>query len=151
MPKLLIAYDNHAQTILHDFLESCADTTKQICYDNGVDFSTICPPMLNEKNTIDHMQSHSVCVVAAHGDNNFTYINSVGNKIECPIFICVEFKQFGYEIAVYTVHYQYRRVPIFCEEYTYTTKDTMGVDSSKGVTNSIGKHITAFLRNASKI
>lgn len=82
---------------------------------------------------------------------NFTYINSVGNKVECPIFICVEFKQFGYEIAVYTVHYQFRRVPIFCEEYTYTTKDTMGVDSSKGVTNSIGKHITAFLRNASKI
>ena len=82
---------------------------------------------------------------------HFTYINSVGNKVECPIFICVEFKQFGYEIAVYTVHYQFRRVPIFCEEYTYTTKDTMGVDSSKGVTNSIGKHITAFLRNASKI
>lgn len=82
---------------------------------------------------------------------HFTYINSVGNKVECPIFICVEFKQFGYEIAVYTVHYQFRRAPIFCEEYTYTTKDTMGVDSSKGVTNSIGKHITAFLRNASKI
>lgn len=82
---------------------------------------------------------------------HFTYINSVGNKVECPIFICVEFKQFGYEIAVYTVHYQFRRAPIFYKEYTYTLNDIMGLDNSKEVTNSIGKHITAFLRNASKI
>ena len=73
MPKLLIAYDNHTQTDLRNFLESCADTAKQICYDNGIDFSAICPPMLNEQNTISNMQSHAICVIAAHGDNNGVY------------------------------------------------------------------------------
>lgn len=67
MPKLLISYDNHPQTILHNFLESCADTTKQICYENGVDYSSICPPNLNEQNVREHMQAHSICVLAAHG------------------------------------------------------------------------------------
>ena len=97
MPKLLIAYDNHAQTILHDFLESCADTTKQICYDNGVDFSTICPPMLNEKNTRDHMQSHSVCVVAAHGDNNGIY-----NENGMPI------------VSLHTTNYNFQNKGFYC-------------------------------------
>ena len=35
MDKVLIAYNNDSTTILHDFLESCADEAKQICADNG--------------------------------------------------------------------------------------------------------------------
>lgn len=73
MSKLLILYDNHPQTILHDFLESCADTTKQMCFENGIDYSSLCPPSLNEQNVRDHMQAHSMCVVAAHGDSNGVY------------------------------------------------------------------------------
>lgn len=31
MNKVLIAYNNDSNTVLHDFLESCADEAKQIC------------------------------------------------------------------------------------------------------------------------
>lgn len=34
MGKILIACNNDSTTILHDFLESCADEAKQICADN---------------------------------------------------------------------------------------------------------------------
>lgn len=73
MSKLLISYDNHPQTILHDFLESCADATKQMCYEKGVDYLSIYPPSLNEQNVRDLMQTHSICVVAAHGDCDGVY------------------------------------------------------------------------------
>lgn len=82
---------------------------------------------------------------------HFTYINSIGGEIKCPIFICADFKQFGYRIVVYTIHHQFMESILFSKEYTYTLNDIMGLDNSKEVTNSIGKHITAFLRNASKI
>lgn len=39
MDKVLIAYNNDSTTILHDFLESCADEAKQICADNGIEYS----------------------------------------------------------------------------------------------------------------
>lgn len=82
---------------------------------------------------------------------HFTHINSIGGEIKCPIFICADFKQFGYRIVVYTIHHQFMESILFSKEYTYTLNDIMGLDNSKEVTNSIGKHITAFLRNASKI
>ena len=81
---------------------------------------------------------------------DFTHINAFGNETKCHIFICAEFKQFGYKIVVYTIHHQFMKAILFNKEYTYTLNDTMALDNSKEVTNSIGKHITAFLRNASK-
>ena len=52
MGKVLIAYDNDFGTVLHDFLESCADEAKQICVDNGIDYTVVCPPDLNEQSVV---------------------------------------------------------------------------------------------------
>lgn len=80
MSKILIAYNNDATTILHDFFESCADEAKQICMDNGIEFSSVCPPDLNEKEVIGNMCDHHICVLAAHGDPNGLY-NELGEAI----------------------------------------------------------------------
>ena len=80
MAKVLIAYNNDAETILHDFFESCADEAKQICIDNGVDFSSVCPPNLNEENVVGRMCEHQFCFVVTHGDANGLY-NETGEAI----------------------------------------------------------------------
>ena len=41
MDKVLIACNNDPITVLHDFLESCADEAKQICADNGSEICTV--------------------------------------------------------------------------------------------------------------
>jgi hypothetical protein len=54
MDKVLIAYNNDSTTILHDFLESCADEAKQICADNGIEYSSVYPPEMS-KTTIYYL------------------------------------------------------------------------------------------------
>lgn len=61
MDKVLIAYNNDSTTILHDFLESCADEAKQICADNGIEYSSVYPPNLSEQNVIGAMPEHQFC------------------------------------------------------------------------------------------
>ena len=61
MDKVLIAYNNDSTTILHDFLESCADEVKQICADNGIEYSSVYPPNLSEQNVIGAMPEHQFC------------------------------------------------------------------------------------------
>ena len=73
MGKVLIAYNNDSGTVLHDFLESCADEAKQICADNGIDYSSVCPPDLNEQSVVGAMPDHHLCFIAAHGDVDGIY------------------------------------------------------------------------------
>lgn len=58
----MIAYNNDSTTILHDFLESCADEAKQICADNGIEYSSVygiemselyIPPERPERNLVN--------------------------------------------------------------------------------------------------
>ena len=73
MGKVLIAYDNDSGTVLHDFLESCADEAKQICVDNGIDYTAVCPPDLDEQSVVGVMPDHHLCFIAAHGDADGIY------------------------------------------------------------------------------
>ena len=73
MGKVLIAYDNDSGTVLHDFLESCADEAKQICVDNGIDYTAVCPPDLDEQSVVGVMPDHNLCFIAAHGDADGIY------------------------------------------------------------------------------
>lgn len=73
MGKVLIAYNNDSETVLHDFLESCADEAKQICADNGINYSSVCPPDLNEQSVVGVMPDHHLCFIAAHGDVDGIY------------------------------------------------------------------------------
>ena len=68
MDKVLIAYNNDSSTILHDFLESCADEAKQICGDNGIECSSVYHPDLSEQNVIGAMTELQFCFFAGHGD-----------------------------------------------------------------------------------
>lgn len=73
MTDILIAYNNHEAVSLHQYLETCADIVKQTCIDNNKSYTPICPPNLTEKNVIEAMESHDICFIAAHGDNNGIY------------------------------------------------------------------------------
>lgn len=73
MGNVLIAYNNDSGTVLHNFLESCADEAKQICVDNGIDYTAVCPPNLNEKSAVGVMLDHHLCFIAAHGDADGIY------------------------------------------------------------------------------
>ena len=73
MGKVLIAYNNDSETVLHDFFESCADEAKQICADNGINYSSVCPPDLNEQSVVSVMPDHHLCFIAAHGDVDGIY------------------------------------------------------------------------------
>lgn len=73
MGKVLIAYNNDSGTVLHDFFESCADEAKQICADNGINYSSVCPPDLNEQSVVGVMPDHHLCFIAAHGDVDGIY------------------------------------------------------------------------------
>ena len=80
MGKVLIAYNNDSGTVLHDFLESCADEAKQICADNGIDYTAVCPPDLDEESVVGVMPDHHLCFIAAHGDADGIY-NQDGEAI----------------------------------------------------------------------
>lgn len=73
---MLIAYNNDSGTVLHDFMESCADEAKQICADNAIEYSTVCPPDLNEQYVIGIMPDHQLCFLAGHGDADGIYNES---------------------------------------------------------------------------
>lgn len=73
MAKVLIAYNNNPNTVLHDFYESCADEAKQMCFDEGVDYTSVFPPDFTENDVISKMREHSICVIAGHGDDNGIY------------------------------------------------------------------------------
>lgn len=73
MSKALIAYNNDSGTVLHDFFESCADEAKQVCADNGVEFTSVCPPSLNEQNVVGAMPGYQLCFLAGHGDADGVY------------------------------------------------------------------------------
>ena len=73
MGKVLIAYNNDSGTVLHDFFESCADEAKQICVDNGIDYTAVCPPNLDEQSVVGVMPDHHLCFIAAHGDADGIY------------------------------------------------------------------------------
>lgn len=73
MSKVLIAYNNDSGTILHEFFESCADEAKQICADNGVDFMSVCPPILKEQDVVGAMPGYQLCCLAGHGDADGIY------------------------------------------------------------------------------
>ena len=73
MEKILIAYNNDNETELHAFLESCADEATQFCADNGIDYSTVCPPDLDEQSIVGAMPEHHLCFIAAHGDADGIY------------------------------------------------------------------------------
>ena len=73
MGKVLIAYNNDSETVLHDVFEMCADEAKQICADNGIDYTSVCPPDLNEQSVVGVMTDHLLCVIAAHGDADGIY------------------------------------------------------------------------------
>lgn len=73
MGKVLISYNNDSGADLHDFFESCADEAKQICADNGIDYSSVCPPDLNEQSVVGVMPDHHFCFMAAHGDADGIY------------------------------------------------------------------------------
>lgn len=91
MDKVLIAYDNDSTTVLHDFLELCADEAKQICLDNKIGFSSVCPPNLNEQNVIGNMLNHQLCLIAGHGDADGIY-NENGDAI----------------VSIYTTNYNFK-------------------------------------------
>lgn len=73
MGKVLIAYNNDFRTVLHDFLESCADEAKQICADKGIEYTSVCPPELKEQNVVSVMSDHLLCFVTAHGNSDGVY------------------------------------------------------------------------------
>lgn len=80
MRKALVAYNNDSSVVLHDFFESCADEAKQICLDNKVDFTSVCPPNMNEHSVCDVMSDYQICVIAGHGDADGVY-NEKGNPV----------------------------------------------------------------------
>ena len=104
MGKVLIAYNNDSGTVLHDFLESCADEAKQICADNGIDYSSTCPPDLNEQGVVGVMPNHQLCFIAAHGDADGIYneddeavvstcttnYNFKGKGLYCVAYLCAQ-------------------------------------------------------------
>ena len=73
MSKTLIAYNNDSWTLLHDFFESCADEAKQVCAYNGVEYTSVNPPSLNEQNVVGTMPDHHLCFLAGHGDADGIY------------------------------------------------------------------------------
>lgn len=68
MGKVLIAYNNEPGTVLRDFIESCSDEARQVCVDNQIDYTPICPPDFDEQHVVGEMATHQLCVVVAHGD-----------------------------------------------------------------------------------
>ena len=73
MSKILIAYNNDVDAVLHDFMESCADEAKQICADNGIEYSLVYPPDMNEQNVVGAMSEYQLCFIASHGGADGIY------------------------------------------------------------------------------
>ena len=97
MGNILIACNNDNTAILHDFLESCADEAKQICADNGIEFSFVYPPNLSEQNVIGIMPEHQLCFFAGHGDTDGIYN-------ECGVDV----------VSIKTTNYNFNNKGLYC-------------------------------------
>lgn len=97
MGKILIACNNDSTTILHDFLESCADEAKQICANNSIEYSPIYPPNLSEQNVIGVMPEHQLCFFAGHGDTDGIY-----NEVEEDV------------VSIRTTNYNFKNKGLYC-------------------------------------
>ena len=97
MGKILIACNNDSTTILHDFLESCADEAKQICADNSIEYSPVYPPNLSEQNVIGVMPEHQLCFFAGHGDTDGIY-----NEDEEAV------------VSIHTTNYNFKNKGLYC-------------------------------------
>lgn len=97
MGKILIACNNDSTTVLHDFLESCADEAKQICADNSIEYSPVYPPNLSEQNVIGIMPEHQLCFFAGHGDTDGIY-----NEAEEAV------------VSIHTTNYNFRNKGLYC-------------------------------------
>ncbi len=101
MGRVLIAYNDDMENTLHEFMESCADEAKQSCVNNGIDYSSISPPNLNEQNVMEAMQEHHLCFIAGHGDA-FGVYNEQDEYIVSTQTTNYNFAQKGfYSIACY--------------------------------------------------
>lgn len=119
MEQVLIAFNNDNKKDLHTFFESCADDIKQHCVNRGHEYTSICPPDLEEEKVKSLMDSHSICMVASHGYADGIYNNEdidlVSTKTAnynltgkifysiscyCGINLCPELKRIGTKLFV---------------------------------------------------
>lgn len=73
MANILIACNNDPGTVLHDFMQSCADEARQLCIDYNHDYTFAGAPQLTEETVISSMTDHQLCFIAAHGDSDGVY------------------------------------------------------------------------------
>ncbi|MBQ6068885.1 MAG: hypothetical protein IJK84_05220 [Bacteroidales bacterium] len=73
MANIFIACNNDPGTVLHNFMQSCADEARQICVDNNHNYTYVGVPELTEANVIPPMADHKICFIAAHGDEDGVY------------------------------------------------------------------------------
>lgn len=123
---------------VHQDLQCYYSIFRSVIWDPGVGCYTT---YVDENNQVDFDSNYSLI--------KFTYENSLRTEVQCPILICIKFKQFSYEVAVYTHRYSFLHETIYRKEYTYN--DSEKYNDINGVVNSIGKHITAFIKHCSRI
>ena len=70
MANILIAYNSRTNDEAHNFFQSCADEARQACADLGHECSIKTGDELTEQIIMQSMDSHSLCVFAAHGSSN---------------------------------------------------------------------------------
>ncbi len=123
----MIAYNNDSRTVLHDFLESCADEAKQICADNGIDYSSVCPLDLNEQSVVGVMPDHHLCFIAAHGDVDGIY-NENDEAIVSIRTTNYNFKDKGlYSVACLCAHNLYPHLKLLGLRFFVGYNDTFNV------------------------
>lgn len=123
----MIAYNNDSRTVLHDFLESCADEAKQICADNGIDYSSVCPLDLNEQSVVGVMPDHHLCFIAAHGDVDGIY-NENDEAIVSIRTTNYNFKDKGlYSVACLCAHNLYPHLKFLGLRFFVGYNDTFNV------------------------
>lgn len=123
----MIAYNNDSRTVLHDFLESCADEAKQICADNGIDYSSVCPLDLNEQSVVGVMPDHHLCFIAAHGDVDGIY-NENDEAIVSIRTTNYIFKDKGlYSVACLCAHNLYPQLKLLGLRFFVGYNDTFNV------------------------
>lgn len=150
MRKALIAYNNDFRVVLHDFFELCADEGKQICLDNKVDYTSVCPPDMSEQNVCDAMSDHQICVIAGHGDSDGIY-----NESEYPVVSCgttnYNFKGKGfYSVACSCAQNLYPHLKAIGLQFFVGYKDTFNVRGERApFINSAMAGLNSFLNGDS--
>ncbi len=67
--SVIIAYDS-TDSEMHNFFTSCADEIKQICVNNGVNFTAYTQPNLSGKTIMEQIVNNKICSISAHGYNS---------------------------------------------------------------------------------